>query len=95
MKCRCARASDRRRHRETSTRKLGTTGGWGRAKPPLFPEPGGRYLQRAFRDALADLLPSVHGWAPTLRISDFETQGWIHEPTRAHRMLALLDGRLT
>ncbi len=45
---------------ERSTRKLSTTGGSGRAKPPLFPEPGRRHLQRASRDALADLLPSAH-----------------------------------
>jgi hypothetical protein len=30
---------------ESSTKKLGTTGGWGKAKPPLFPDPGGRHLQ--------------------------------------------------
>lgn len=41
-------------------------GGWGRQCTPLFPDPGGRHLQRAFRDALADLLPEAHEWAPTL-----------------------------
>jgi len=61
---------------ERSTRKLSTTGGWGRAKPPLFPEPGRRHLQRASRDALADLLPSAHGWAPTLRLGDLEGGPW-------------------
>jgi hypothetical protein len=65
---------------ESSTKKLSTTGGWGKAKPPLFPYPGGRHLQRAFRDALADLLPGIQGWAPTLRIADFEAQAWV----RAH-----------
>jgi hypothetical protein len=79
---------------ETSRRKLSTTGGWGKAKPPLFPEAGGRHLQRAFRDALADLLPSVHGWAPTLRLADFEVEDWIHGPDMATRMRGLLDGRL-
>jgi hypothetical protein len=38
--------------------------------PPLFPDAGGRHLQRAFRDALADLVPLEHGWLPTLRIAD-------------------------
>ncbi|MFF4960932.1 hypothetical protein ACFY2Z_28485 [Streptomyces sp. NPDC001222] len=47
-------------------------GGFGKPKPPLFPGQGGRHRQRAFRDALADLLPPVHGWLPTIRISDTE-----------------------
>ncbi|MFE8941073.1 hypothetical protein ACFYNX_26800 [Streptomyces sp. NPDC007872] len=47
-------------------------GGFGRPKPPLFPGDGGRHRQRAFRDALADLLPPLHGWLPTIRISDAE-----------------------
>jgi len=79
---------------ETSTKKLGTTGGWGKAKPPLFPEPGGRHVQRAFRDALADLLPAVHGWAPTLRVADFEVQEWIHRPQAGALMGDLLEDRL-
>jgi hypothetical protein len=79
---------------ESSTRKLGTTGGWGRAKPPLFPQPGGRHMQRAFRDALADLLPAEHGWAPTLRIADFEVQEWIDDPRAVDRMRELLAHRL-
>jgi hypothetical protein len=80
---------------EASTRKPSLTGGWGRAKPPLFPEPGGRHLQRAFRDALADVLPSVHGWAPTLRIADFEVESWIHGSDAQRLMDTLLQGRLT
>jgi hypothetical protein len=51
-------------------------GGFGRAKPPLFPHDDGRHRQRAFRDALADLVPAVHGWLPTLRIADFEVADW-------------------
>lgn len=78
----------------TSTRKLGTSGGWGKVKPPLFPAPGGRHLQRAFRDALADILPEVHGWAPTLRIADFEVHEWIHGPDRDRMMRRLLRERL-
>jgi hypothetical protein len=76
------------------TKKLSTTGNWGGPKRPLFPEPGGRHLQRAFRDALADLLPAIHGWAPTLRIADFEVEGWIYEPDAAARMSRLLRERL-
>lgn len=79
---------------ETSTKKLGTAGGWGKAKPSLFSHPGGRHLQRAFRDALADLLPAAHGWAPTLRIADFEVQEWIHEPRANELVGGLLGERL-
>lgn len=39
-------------------------GGWGKAKPPLFPGDGGRRLQRAFRDMLADLLPPAQVGPP-------------------------------
>ncbi|MBP5905799.1 hypothetical protein F3K40_08445 [Streptomyces sp. LBUM 1478] len=47
-------------------------GGFAAPRPPLFPGAGGRHRQRAFRDTLADLLPSEHGWLPTIRISDTE-----------------------
>lgn len=53
-------------------------GGFGSPKPPLFPHDDGRHRQRAYRDALADLLPAVHGWLPTLRIADFEVEDWIY-----------------
>ena len=79
---------------ESSQRTLGTTGGWGKAKRPLFPEAGGRHLQRAFRDALADILPPVHGWAPTLRVADFEVRDWIHDASRSRRIAVLLESRL-
>jgi len=49
-------------------------GGFAAPKPPLFPGPGGRHRQRAFRDFLADALPSVHGWLPTVRFQDVETK---------------------
>lgn len=52
-------------------------GGSARPKPPLFPMPGGRHRQRAFRDALADLLPSLHGFGPTIWIADFEVLPWM------------------
>lgn len=55
-------------------------GGFGRPCPPLFPMEGGRHRQRAFRDALADLLPPVHNFLPTLRIAHFELQGIIVRP---------------
>jgi hypothetical protein len=79
---------------DESTRKLSTTGGWGKAKPPLFPEPGGRHVQRAFRDALADLLPGVHGWAPTLRLADFEVEDWIQGSDAQPKLGAVLAERL-
>jgi hypothetical protein len=49
-------------------------GGFARPCPPLFPDPGGRHRQRAFRDFLADVLPIAHGWLPTMRVSDDEAR---------------------
>ena len=69
-------------------------GGWARPKPPLFPMEGGRHLQRAFRDALADLLPAVHGYGPTLRIADFEVERWIWERGAAARLAILVEPRI-
>lgn len=69
-------------------------GGFGKPKPPLFPAEWGRHQQRAFRDALADLLPLEHGWAPTLRIGDFEVLPWIYGSQAETRMRELLEARL-
>jgi len=49
-------------------------GKWASARPPLFPGDGGRHRQRAFRDALADILPPLYGYAPTLRVADVEVE---------------------
>lgn len=68
-------------------------GGFGRPCPPLFPEAGGRHQQRAFRDALADLLPAVHGWLPTMRIAYFEVP-WLWERDAKARMRMLLSARI-
>jgi hypothetical protein len=60
-------------------------GGWAQTKSPLFPCAGGRHRQRAFRDALSDILPLDHGFKPTLRIADFEVKSWIGtERAREH-----------
>jgi hypothetical protein len=56
-------------------------GGFAAPKPPLFPDPGGRHRQRAFRDALADVLPPVHGYLPTLRLDDQQVKSWMKEGT--------------
>ena len=69
-------------------------GGFGKPKPPLFPEQDGRHQQRAFRDALADILPVEYGWLPTLRIADFEIKDWIFGSRARERMDALLAERL-
>lgn len=37
-----------------------------------FTFPGGRTAQRAYLDCFRDLLPTIHGLRPTLRISEFE-----------------------
>ncbi|MFI0990427.1 hypothetical protein [Streptomyces exfoliatus] len=68
-------------------------GGFGRPKPPLFPSDGGRHRQRAFRDALADLLPPVHGWLPTIRISDAEVAAITSASDAVSSLRALLHER--
>ena len=68
-------------------------GGFGKPKPPLFPNADGRHRQRAYRDALADVLPAVHDWLPTLRIAYFEV-AWLHERDAKARMHALITPRL-
>ena len=68
-------------------------GGFGKPKPPLFPHPDGRHRQRAYRDALVDLLPAVHGWLPTLRIAYFEVP-WLYQRGAQARMRDLILPRL-
>lgn len=70
-------------------------GEFARPRPPLFPGENGRHRQRAFRDALTDILPGEHGWLPTLRIGDFEVDGWLHSADARVRMERLLSRRLT
>lgn len=69
-------------------------GGFAKPKPPLFPNENGRHQQRAFRDALADILPQEHGYAPTLRLADSEVRDWISEPGAVDRMAQLVADRL-
>ncbi|HEV7566392.1 MAG TPA: hypothetical protein VGO31_10570 [Microbacteriaceae bacterium] len=69
-------------------------GGFGVPKPPLFPGDEGRHRQRAFRDALCDILPPEHGFLPTLRIADFEVKTWVFGPDARERMAELLAGRV-
>jgi hypothetical protein len=70
-------------------------GGFARKCPPLFPMQGGRHRQRAFRDAITDLLPDCHGFAPTLRIAYFELDPWIWSGTAEIRMRDLVQQRLS
>lgn len=74
--------------------RMAQGGGWAAPKPPLFPMAGGRHRQRAFRDALADILPTVHGWGPILRIADFEVAPWIWDRGAPQRMRVLVEERL-
>lgn len=67
--------------------------GFGKPCPPLFPGEGGRHRQRAFRDALADILPLVHGWAPTLRIAHFEVESWVYNRNASARIADFIAGR--
>lgn len=69
-------------------------GKWASARPPLFPGDGGRHRQRAFRDALADILPPLRGFGPTLRISDFDVKACERsgDPVDAMRRLLVKKG---
>jgi hypothetical protein len=68
-------------------------GGFARARPPLFPGVGGRHRQRAFRDALADLVPPQYGWLPTVRISDTEAVALRDAPDPGAALRILLARR--
>jgi hypothetical protein len=70
------------------------TGGFSKPKPPLFPGDGGRHRQRAFRDALCDIVPLSHGFEPTLRIAYFEVLDWLTFSDAPKRMKDLLDRKL-
>lgn len=80
------------RSRELSGREPG--GGFAKPRPPLFPGDGGRHRQRAFRDALADLLPPEHGWLETVRISDQEITGAMAAADPQAGLKALITSRL-
>ena len=69
-------------------------GGFSKPKPPLFPDANGRHQQRAYRDALTDLLPPQYDFAPTFRLADFEVSDWICAPDAEDRMAKLLAARL-
>ena len=80
---------------EASKAKRGLEGGgFAKSRPPLFAGENGRHKQRAFRDALCDLLPPKHGFAPTLRIADFEVRAWLFGPNARSKMVELLESRL-
>jgi hypothetical protein len=68
-------------------------GGFGKPKPPLFDGEHGRHRQRAFRDALADILPRQHEYAPTLRISEYEVAGWLHSEDAGAQIEAVLAAK--
>ncbi len=69
-------------------------GGFAKPKPPLFPGENGRHRQRAFSDALADILPQEYSFAPTLRLADSEIRDWIFDPVAIDRMTGLITDRL-
>ncbi|MGA2216588.1 MAG: hypothetical protein ABSG51_00780 [Terracidiphilus sp.] len=89
-------AFDRRTWIEHSTfEPRQQSGSWASPRPPLFSKAGGRHLQRAFRDALTDILPPDRGFLPTLRIADFEVNPWIGAGCALERMKELLDCKLS
>jgi hypothetical protein len=80
---------------EASERKRSLEkGGFGRPCPPLFPGEAGRHRQRAFRDALADLLAGEHDHEPTLRFAHFEVEPWIYGDGAKEKLRTLLEDRL-
>jgi hypothetical protein len=78
---------------ESKTRLEG--GGFGKPKPPLFDLEWGRHRQRAFRDALCDILPPAHGSLPTLRIGYFEVDDWLEATDARKRMEDLLNRKIS
>jgi len=52
-----------------------------------FPFENGRAAQRAFFDAFRDILPTLHGLNPTLRISEFEVRQIIIPDDNAKRIV--------
>ena len=70
-------------------------GGFGKPRPPLFPGENGRHRQRAFRDALADILPLQHGMLPTLRIAHWELPPPITKKKVAELLAAKLGPKQT
>lgn len=63
---------------------------------PDFNFPGGRTVQRAYLDCFRDLLPSIHGLRPTLRISEFEVMDIITGDIEAcKKMERLIKSKLT
>jgi hypothetical protein len=68
-------------------------GGFAKPRPPLFDGELGRHKQRAFRDALCDILPPEHGFLPTLRIAHFEVTSWIYSASARDRMRELVEAR--
>jgi hypothetical protein len=80
-------------HRCATKKKL-EAGGWAKERPPLFPGINGRHKQRAFRDALADIIPREHHYGPTIRLDDQDVINWMSAPDAEDRMRALLRDRL-
>lgn len=80
--------------KHSDAKKRLETGGFSKPKPPLFPGDGGRHRQRAFRDALCDIVPLCHGFEPTLRIAYFEVLDWLTSSDAPKRMKDLLDRKL-
>jgi hypothetical protein len=57
---------------------------------------GGRTAQRAYLDCFRDILPSLHGLRPTLRISEFEVAGVVDNNTQSRALVEqLLEKKLS
>jgi hypothetical protein len=80
--------------RRCAAKKKLEGGGWSKERPPLFAGANGRHKQRAFRDALADIVPLEHGYGPTVRLDDQVVLTWMHASDAEDRMRAVLQESL-
>lgn len=61
---------------------------------PEFNFPGGRTAQRAYFDCFRDLLPSLYGLRPTIRITEFDVQSITGDrPESLTKLADLVKGR--
>ncbi len=79
-------------HEKSVNKRKLEGGGFGRGRP-LFRMEYGRHRERAFRDALTDLLPPEHGLKPTIRVASWELEPWIWSEDATSRLASLLTER--
>lgn len=64
-------------------------------RTPEFHFAGGRTAQRAYFDCFRDLLPTLHGLRPTIRLAEFDVQSISSErPESIAKLAEMVRGRL-